>query len=119
MERANLLRELLNLERPLELIALGLKELPWDWDGPELVTLTAAHGLAVLERFLNGDLSADEVEEWANLIECREDVGFEPSRNAQLLELIHELANPLITAPLTDDMARTWIARLSAASGTT
>jgi hypothetical protein len=37
-----------------------------------------------LPRFLKGELSADAVEEWANLIECREDIDFEPELSIYL-----------------------------------
>jgi len=46
------------------------------------------------------DISSKEVEDWANLIECREDIGYE-----EVADILHILANPAITQELTKAVA--------------
>lgn len=54
---------------------------------------------SVLDRFARGDLSASEVTGWAELLEMRDDVGFEPGFEVPLREAIHWLANPVLNLP--------------------
>ena len=104
------LTELLNLSRPVADVVAALSAFDWDSD-EELVTLEAAHICAVLDRFLSGDISATDVEDWANAIECRDDVGLiQPSPVADALD---ELANPVLSRPLTRQSAAEWVAALS------
>lgn len=44
----------------------------------------------ILARWSSGQMTAEDVEEWANAIECRDDVDFE---NEEVSEVISELAN--------------------------
>ncbi|MBC6475616.1 MAG: hypothetical protein GDA48_24740 [Hormoscilla sp. GM102CHS1] len=47
-----------------------------------------------------------EVENWANAIDCREDIAWEKEFSASVLALIQELANPLLTRPLSEEPAQ-------------
>ncbi|MBC6420899.1 MAG: hypothetical protein GDA43_13880 [Hormoscilla sp. SP5CHS1] len=49
-----------------------------------------------------------EVENWANAIECREDLAWEKEFSARVSALIQELPNPLLTRPRSEDTAREW-----------
>ncbi len=49
----------------------------FDWDAaPNLVTLSPATVIEVLDRYLSGDVTAEEIEKWADGIEVREDIAF-------------------------------------------
>jgi hypothetical protein len=111
-ERSQLLQSLLKLDRPLDQILPPLNQLGWDSD-EELATLHPQHLISILNRYLNGELSPVAVENWANAIECREDLAWE---SETISALIHELANPLLTRPLSEDTAREWLQRLATPS---
>lgn len=81
--------------------------LPWDSED-ELVFLQPSHICNVLQRFMSGALTAEEVHSWANALECREDIGFGPECKAVLFEL----ANPLLTQPLSKTSASHWLSLL-------
>ncbi len=109
--RKKLLTDLLNLARPLNEIVPPLCALGWDSD-EELVIFSRHHALAILKRFLENKVSIEELEEWANALEGREDVGFEAEIQSLLQAFIAELANPLLTEPLSYEAVQAWIARL-------
>src|SRR3546814_10900263 len=50
--------------------------------------------------------SSDLVEDWANAVEMREDIELGNQNDAVTLNAIWELANPLITQPLTPAVAK-------------
>jgi hypothetical protein len=56
---------------------------------------------------LKGEVQDADVEEWANMVEGRDDVDFEPMTNAA----IFDLANPVLQGPLTE-VATALLARL-------
>jgi hypothetical protein len=88
-----------------------LSSFGWDSD-EELVVLTRSDANAILKRHLRGELSADALVEWANQIECREDIGFEAGAQKVLADLIFELANPDLHAEPTSAAAERWLANI-------
>ena len=87
--------------------------LAFDWNAaPNLVTLSPAKVIGVLDRYLSGDVSAREIQRWAKGIEVREDIAFPPLFDTVLKELFFELANPEINRPLTPETVREWSERL-------
>ena len=111
--RTSRLKELLHFSRPVADVVGDLSAFGWDSD-EELVTLEAAHISAVLNRFVSGDISDTDVEDWANAIECREDIGL--LQESPVADALNELANPLLTRPLTRQSAVDWVAALSEAA---
>ena len=108
--RESLLNALLSLTRPLPDIARDLSA--YDWDAPSpLVVLDVTHISSSLNRFMAGELSSAQVEDWANCIECRDDIEYDPSSAAGLA--LHELANPVLTCTLTKQSAAVLVATLS------
>ena len=103
-ERKKALEALLGFERPVEQLRTALAMFSWDSD-TELAFLSVGHAANILNRFVTGRTSAGEIENWANAVEGRDDIGFESSNEQLLRELVHELANPLITQPLTRERA--------------
>ena len=84
------------------------------WDSDELVTLTRSHIVDVLTAYAAGDLLASEVEQWANAVESRDDVGFDHDHEDAVREAIFQLANPLLEGRLTRASARDLAAKLAA-----
>lgn len=67
-----------------------------------LVTFTRNHLLAALQKYLGSMVDAAQLEDWANAIECREDIDFEAGHEDMLQQAIFQLANPLLTVPITE-----------------
>lgn len=108
--RARLLQELLHFRRPIADVARDLSVFGWDSE-QALVRLQTVHVVDVLTRFLSGEIGREDVEDWANAIECREDVDIVP--DSQAANALNELANPVQSRPLTKQSAVEWIAALS------
>jgi hypothetical protein len=102
MDRRSILCDLVELRRPLDEISLNLKRLPWDSE-VTLVTLEQQHLASVLRRYRDNELSSGDVEIWANAIEGRDDISYEPSSTTG--RMLHQLANPHLAAPLTPERA--------------
>lgn len=97
MTREEAVQSLVRLDRPLEDVRASLGDFEWDWEGPPVARLNGLAVASVLERYAAGQLTGDEVETWANLLEGREDVEFDPKAT----EAIFDLANPELQGPLT------------------
>ncbi len=110
-EQLEVLRAVVTLSHPIAELTQAVSSLPWDCPTP-LVSLTSADASAVLQRYLDGTISPSDIEEWANLIEGREDIGFESGQVESLIELVNELANPITMGALTTERAQTWLCRL-------
>ena len=93
--RTELVERLLHFDAPLAPTLAALREFGWDCTEP-LAILDALSVRSVLQRYLSGSLTAPDVEAWADAIECRDDVDYSSFR-----DIIYELANPLLTRPLT------------------
>jgi hypothetical protein len=110
-ERAEILETLLGCRTAPEQALRRLRSYPWDSE--VLVYARADHLLSVLRRFQAGELGAAEVEEWANAIEMRDDIGFEAGSKEVVRDAIHALANPELAGPLTQEVGRNLVDRLS------
>jgi hypothetical protein len=73
IDRLSVVRELLEISKPLEKIVAQLAKIDWDHKGHG-VDLTKKHLSAALRRYLRGELSDSEIESWTNQIEGREDI---------------------------------------------
>jgi hypothetical protein len=104
IERKLLLEKLLNFEQPVQETLAELQKFGWDSD-VELIHIKPAHITKLLDDFLKGKLNAAQIEEWANALECRDDVGFLPKKQSKIREAIFQLANPLLDKPITPDLA--------------
>ena len=108
MSRTAAIEALANISVPIPEAVSCLAKFPWDSE-TELVQLNHERFRNVLLQFKQGVLSEAEVENWANALECRDDVGFATSF---LRELLHELANPLLTQRLSSEQADLWLSQL-------
>ena len=115
MERLNVLRNLITFSQSISILADNLSKLDWDYDGPPLI-VSAEQVQEVLERFLAGRFSAQELEDWANLIEGREDLEFEEIKHNEIADVIHCLANPELEGRITTDSCKALIAGFDCAN---
>jgi hypothetical protein len=102
MRRQTAINSLLRFDSPLAELRAALATLDWDWDYAPAGTLTRQHVVAVLQHFESAKLDDAAVEEWANLIECREDIGYEAGFEDALKSAIFDLANPTLQGRLVD-----------------
>jgi len=68
-DRAQTLRALIAYELPIESVLADLGTFGWDATQP-FVILTREDILRVLDRYLAGDLTAEQLTGWADLVEC-------------------------------------------------
>ncbi|MFN4312809.1 MAG: hypothetical protein ACK4E0_00855 [Chitinophagaceae bacterium] len=98
-ERTKALWDLLSYSVSNEEIKTRLSKFCWDIEEP-LVILTRNNLIDVLLRLQQKQLTDSEVEEWANIIESREDIRFEESVTKQF---VFELANPVLYGRISDE----------------
>jgi hypothetical protein len=104
-DRASLLRRVVRYETPLEDTLVLLRTYGWDSD-EELVTLTASDLVALIDRFFTGELSARQIQHWAELLELRDDVGFEARWAEHLALAVRQLATPEVFGAVTPSLLR-------------
>ena len=103
---AEILQELARFETPTGPLLQELRSFGWDWDGAPLLVLRKADILRVIDRFLAGQISADQLQEWAESLEVREDVAFD-DRDAEVLDdVFFRIATPMINEPLTHEVVQ-------------
>lgn len=98
MTREETIQSLVRLAHPLDALRASLGAFEWDWKGPPLARLSGREVASVLQRYVDGEVTGYEVETWANLLEGRDDVEFQP----EAAEAIFDLANPELQGPLTE-----------------
>lgn len=98
-DRLDFIQSLVEYSKSTHELSEQIGKFEWDYEG-EPVRLQYKHISSVLEKYLRGELTAQDVEVWANLIEGREDVAPEKDCAEHIDKIIYELANPELTAPL-------------------
>ncbi len=113
--RKVLLAAILRYEHPelLPKLRQHLKAYVWDSD-EELVTLTKENIISILDRYLRSELTAKEVEDWADAIDQRDDVKFGMENDDDTIYIVGDLANPV--KPLSPEYARSLIKELGSSS---
>jgi len=111
-DRYDILQDLLDLRTPLPQAVAAVKELAWDSD-VELLLLTRRQVSDRLRGYLDGLLTAADLETWANTVECREDIGYESGAEELLAEFLFEVANPVLSNEISTAVAADWISRLT------
>jgi hypothetical protein len=103
--REKALIALVGYEQPIESALVILSRAGWDWDAEApLVVITRKEVLNILERCRDGRLTTDQVTDWADLIECREDIGYSAEDEALLSNIIFRLANPNLNEDITPQL---------------
>lgn len=91
-DRREVLLDLINNRVDTQSLISELSNYSWDCEEPLLI-IKNEHISYILNKFLVGNLSSEELENWANAIECREDIAFE---NDSLEDVINRIANPVL-----------------------
>jgi len=104
-DRAQLLRALIAYELPIEPVLADLRSFEWDAPDP-IVVLIREDIVRILDRYLGGELGAEEVRDWADLAECREDIAFPGDDEDVLADTLFRLANPNLREDLTPELAQ-------------
>jgi len=91
---------MLAYELPIEPTIQSLTALPYDCDA-DLVLVTPKDILQIIDRHANGELSLEQLVDWADFLEVRDGVGFAPPRGDRLKEIVWQLANPLVNEEIT------------------
>jgi hypothetical protein len=100
MDRADILASLIRFDRPIAELEALVRAL--DWDAEPVATIRRRDIVAVIERFLAGEIDAGDVVRWADLLEGREDMNFEPRHEPAVADAIYDLANPDLQGELAE-----------------
>jgi hypothetical protein len=111
-ERKRALEDLTQLRAPVRPSAQTLKGYLWDSES-KLVVLTRLDCRRLITAYLNGDLSGDDWEVWAEALEVRDDVGVEEGFEDLIKGFLFEIATPEITRQLTPSTAEEWMTRFA------
>lgn len=107
--REEVLHDLIRLKSNLTELQAELSQYSWDTQNP-IIFITNNDLMNVLRSSVENIISFDEITAWANIIECRDDLGFEDIRSQDIL---FELANPEINGQLTKNRLEEMISELS------
>ena len=103
MSTKAVLNDLIEYKLPIGILEGLVSNVPWDIE-PEVV-LTYGHLSRVFRRFLEKEISADEVQRWADLIECRDGIEYELKEALPgIADIIFELANPEINSEINEEL---------------
>lgn len=108
MTRIEILTHLIEYDLPMMKLKDLMKDVPWDCQNP-LVVFKIQHVQFALHKYLDKKCSAKDLEEWADLIEVREDI----ECSADILkEFLFQTSTPEINFKITEDYAEKWLKRL-------
>lgn len=107
-DKKQILKNLIKFNKSLKNIKNEISNLNFD-SKFELYIITKNDIKQILNRALKENIAFKELEEWANLIECRDDLGFEEEI---LQEIIFDFANPEINGLITKDKIKTALKEL-------
>jgi len=97
MDKAESLKQIITFGKLREEAFIELVKFGYD-NKTKLTELTDRILANVLTKYLSGSITADELEEWANFIECRDDINY-----SKLEGYIYALANPVVMGDINKD----------------
>ncbi|PKL85065.1 MAG: hypothetical protein CVV22_10005 [Ignavibacteriae bacterium HGW-Ignavibacteriae-1] len=97
--RIEIIKELALIQGDIEMLRKELSEYPWDIEEP-LFKISKEDFSNILNRSIKNEIDFETLSNWANAIECRDDLEFE---NEVMQEAVFELANPEINGEITKD----------------
>ena len=106
------LEGVLELGEPLDDILAQLEKFEPPQGSGEVIQLERSHLQRALNLFLEGKLSAEDVESWATVIEGSNELKGHANDEELLRRVVHQMANPYITEELTHESARELLKRL-------
>jgi hypothetical protein len=103
------LEELVRFERPISVLEKAWQQLPYDFSGNPVV-LTISHIKHALQQRIDEEITAKDLELWADLVEGRPGIEYEDEE--QCSDLLFRLSTPEINQPLSADTCRQIFASL-------
>jgi hypothetical protein len=97
--RTETLNDLALLQGDIRILVKELSLYTWDVGSP-LVKISAENFSNILKRSINDEIDFETLSNWANAVECRDDLEFE---NEEMQEIVFELANPEINGEITKE----------------
>ncbi|MBS0420010.1 MAG: hypothetical protein JSR66_20025 [Proteobacteria bacterium] len=97
------LRALVSFEGSLTELQLSFRDVPYDYEG-EVVTLTCAHLARGVRRYLDNEVSASDLQAWADMIEGRPGIEYESSRKDILDRVLCQLSMPYLNEPISPQL---------------
>ena len=104
-ERIAAVERLIVLADPLPVCRERIAGCAWDYHGVPAL-LTRADITRVLRRYLADELTAADVEGWADAVEFRDDIEYDAPDLDEISDLLAILSNPAINGLLTKAAAR-------------
>ena len=96
--RKEILEDLVLLREDIGVLKKELAQHSWDIEVP-LLNVTEADFVRILQRCINNEIDSETLSDWANIVECRDDLDFV---NEKLIDILFELANPEINGKITE-----------------
>lgn len=112
MERQDAVLELVDWRGALTDLRAALQDFPWDCEH-SLVVLRPEHICRAIDRFLKDEVSAKELEDWAEAVEGREDIEYLASHSEIISEALFQLSTPEANVPISKLSAGRWLHELS------
>jgi len=113
--RVDVLRDLLEAALPIDTLVRELATFEWDSE-QKIAVLLRRHIVTVLNDFLAGRRTAADICSWAEAIETRDDIGFEPGAENVVRDAIFTLANPALSFALSPLLAQKLLRELERSS---
>jgi len=111
--RRRALHDLISLDRSIPELKLELANFGWDTD-QVIAELDIRSILFVFGKAIRNEVTCSDLEEWAEMIESREDIHIDQRDDGILQQIIFELANADIVVPVDDEHINEWIRVLEA-----
>ena len=112
-DEIGILLDLVHFKNNIDTLKNMLSQIGFDSE-IELVSMSRDNIVEILQRSLDKKISFLELEEWANLIECREDIGFEDKKTQ---EMVFKLANPYLYGKLDEKQVLSYLNELDEKCG--
>lgn len=107
-DEIGILLDLAHFKNNIDALKNMLSQIGFDSE-TELVSMSRDDIVEILQRSLDKKIFFLELEEWVNLIECREDIGFEDEKTQ---EMIFKLANPYLYGKLDEKQVLSYLNEL-------
>lgn len=98
--RLRAVRRLVQMELSVEQAIEELRQFEWDFEGLPFL-LTRTHLESAIMRYLNDEISSNQLEAWADALEMREDVSYDKNDKDWIEEVIRDFANPTLNGAIT------------------
>ncbi|OUT08100.1 hypothetical protein [Campylobacter concisus] len=112
-DEIGILLDLVHFKNNIDTLKNILSQIGFDSE-TELVYMSRDDIAEILQGSLDKKISFLELEEWANLIECREDIGFDDEKTQ---EMIFKLANPYLYGKLDEKQVLSYLNELDEKCG--